>query len=501
MRSSLRLPLALVGAALLPLAGAIAQDVRAEPAPPVAYSAEELDNLVAPIALYPDPILAQALVAATFPDQLQVAADYVREHGTAGVDDQEWDVSVRAIAHYAPVLNMMVERPDWTTALGQAYAAQSSDVMESVQHLRRLAQEQGNLESTPQQAVQVTNQYVSIVPANPRVIYIPTYDPSVIFFRHLGYLGAYPAYWSFGIGFPIGAWLTYDCDWYNSVVYYDGWMGGGWRIAARPFINFSVAYVSPRYAHVRINRAVLYRPVDYDGLRRFNTIHRTANFEARGRDRRADGRDARGWNGGGAANPGGRNRDDGRARGSAYNPGDTRGGDTRQPPSGNGRRGGSNGRPTAQPGSRQDGGSFGPAIVRSPAKPAPAPQTRASGRSFGPTIVRPQPQGREAKPAPQNRSSSRTVSPSIVRPPKRSGGEVIRATPQSRSSAGTIRPTFVRPAKPSPQPAPRQVAPTVRAPSRSPAVRSRPSPSGAARPSVSRGSSAGRSRSGSKGRP
>ena len=117
------------------------------------YTAEELDNLLAPIALYPDPILAQLFVAATYPDQIQLAQRYVEAYGTDDVDDQAWDLSVRSIAHYEPVLNMLAERPNWATAVGRAYALQSGDVMASVQGLRRMAREQGNLASTEQQRV------------------------------------------------------------------------------------------------------------------------------------------------------------------------------------------------------------------------------------------------------------------------------------------------------------------------------------------------------------
>lgn len=523
MRSSVKLPFAFAALLLLPGATALAQDVTTQPAAPVTYSAEELDNLLAPIALYPDPILAQVLVAATFSDQLQVAADFVREHGTANIDDQPWDVSVRAVAHYPPVLNMMVERPDWTVALGQAYAAQSTDVMESVQHLRQMAQEQGNLASTPQQTVQENGSNIVIVPAQPRIIYVPTYDPSVIFFRHIGYLGAWPAYWSFGIGFPIGGWLTYDCDWYNYAVYYDGWMGGGWRIASRPFIRLTVAYVSPRYARVRINRNVLYRPVNYFGLRGYNTIHRTANFEGRARDRRGDGRVVRGgsaWNDGnrrgGEATPGGRDRsrNGGSARGgNEYNNGPTRGSDPRAPSGTTGRQGFGTGTTSGVQGTRNSPQRFGPSMVKPQSKPP-------TSRTIQPRVVRPEPRSK-ATPVSPSQPSARTIRPTIVRPEKRSGGEIIRATPtpSNRSRVQTFGPGIVRPQSSTPvKAAPRRPAPTVRsssrsaptiralprtstvrAPKASSSARSRPAQSRSVRPATS-AAARGKGRSG-KGRP
>ena len=88
------------------------------------FSEQELENLLGPVALYPDALLAQVLVAATFPDQIADAAQYVRANGTATVDEQPWDVSVRAVAHYPSALNTLADKLDWTTALGQAYALQ-----------------------------------------------------------------------------------------------------------------------------------------------------------------------------------------------------------------------------------------------------------------------------------------------------------------------------------------------------------------------------------------
>ena len=85
------------------------------------FSRDQLDNLLSPVALYPDPLLAQLFVAATFPDQVEEAARFVRGNGPNGVDEQDWDVSVRAIAHYPTVIGMMADKIDWTTSLGQAY--------------------------------------------------------------------------------------------------------------------------------------------------------------------------------------------------------------------------------------------------------------------------------------------------------------------------------------------------------------------------------------------
>ncbi|HEX7121394.1 MAG TPA: DUF3300 domain-containing protein [Gemmatimonadaceae bacterium] len=261
MRSHARVAVLLATALLLPaVSRAQDPDTLQQQAP--SFTAEKLDSLLAPIALYPDPLLAQVLVAATFPDQIQEAAEFVRANGTDDIDEQGWDVSVKAVAHYPPVLNRMAERLEWTTELGRAYAAQSGDVMDSVQRLRQLAAAHGNLRSTPEQEVVVRSQYVTIQPAQPTVIYVPTYDPGIVFFQPIFLVKKHHArFFSFGIGFPIGVWLNYDCDWFGRRVFYHGWTGGGWRARSRPFIHINDTYVHPRFAAVPINRSVLYRPM------------------------------------------------------------------------------------------------------------------------------------------------------------------------------------------------------------------------------------------------
>ena len=260
------------------------------------YSANQLDNLVGPIALYPDALLAQVLVAATFPDQIQEAARYVRANGTAGIDEQSWDVSVKAVAHYASALNMMDDKSDWTATLGRAYANQSSEVMASVQRLRAMAAQQGNLVSTQQQQVVNEGSNYVIAPAQPRVIYVPVYDPIVIYTRPVFSAGFASRYWSWGVGFPIGGWLSYDLDWGGRNVYYNGWndayyeYGGGWRARSRPFIQITNVYVSPRYRNVYVNRDVYRRPVDYRNVDRYAGVHRDTYFD----NRRGGSRDGRG---------------------------------------------------------------------------------------------------------------------------------------------------------------------------------------------------------------
>lgn len=260
------------------------------------WTTEELENLLAPIALYPDPILAQVLVAATYPDQLRAALAYVERYGTEGLDAQPWEISVRAVAHYKPVLNLMSEGEDWTIALGQAYATQPRDVMDAVQSLRRMANAQGNLVTDDQQRVVVEREVIRIEPAQPRVIYVPTYDPAVVFFRPIYVAHAHPAYWSYGASYPVGVWLTYDFDWWGHRVYYHGWSIGGpsWVVVARPWVVISPFYVSPRYTTIVVNRRIVHRSFDPRPLRRYTVVHKQTTFDRRGTPGRRVGQADRG---------------------------------------------------------------------------------------------------------------------------------------------------------------------------------------------------------------
>ena len=265
------------------------QQYQDQGAPYENFSPDQLDNLLSPVALYPDPLLAQVFVAATFPDQVEEAARYVREYGQNGIDDQDWDVSVKAVAHYPTVIGMMADKLDWTTSLGQAYVNQSSDVGASVQHLRHLARDAGNLDSSPQQEVLEHDNYIAISPYQPEYIYVPVYDPAIIYYRR-PYYG--PAI-TFGVGFPIGAWLNLDFRWgYGGGwggVYYTGWRREGWgggcwncgwigRSRGRITVVNNV-YINNRYERVNVNRTVINRSVNVNNINRYNYVHRDVRYD------------------------------------------------------------------------------------------------------------------------------------------------------------------------------------------------------------------------------
>jgi hypothetical protein len=225
------------------------------PTQAVPVSQSELKALVAPIALYPDNLVAEVLAAATFPDQVAIADYWLQQNknltGNAlvqAVEKQSWNASVKGLTQFPSVLNNMAKSLSWTSQLGEAYHNQKSEVMAAVQTLRAQAKAAGNLKSTAQMTVaQQTSQTIVIQPANPDVVYVPEYNPAVIY----GYPYVTPGYsagdlavasaLSFGAGIALGAWASGDwgwhawgCDWSGGAVVYNhnafygnaAWHGG-----------------------------------------------------------------------------------------------------------------------------------------------------------------------------------------------------------------------------------------------------------------------------------
>src|SRR6266436_3593149 len=205
---------------------------------------ENLQQLVAPIALYPDSLVAQILAASAFPEQVVEADRWVQAHpdvkGDAlaqAVDQQPWDPSVKALAAFPSVLGNMDKNLSWTSSLGDAYYNQQQDVMDAVQAMRQRAQEAGNLTSTPQQTVTTQDSTIIIEPAEPDIVYVPAYDPWLVYGGPIvAWPGWYPypgiwyggPYLSFGVGFGIGfyggygwGWHHWGSDWHHRSVTYD----------------------------------------------------------------------------------------------------------------------------------------------------------------------------------------------------------------------------------------------------------------------------------------
>jgi hypothetical protein len=216
---------------------------------------QELDNLLASIALYPDPLLAQILPASTYPAEIADAEAWLNSGGTiSSIDGQNWDESVKAIAYYPSILKMMAGNMDWTADLGDAFLNQQEDVTKSIQRLRRQAKNVGNLESASQQTAVIDGDYIEIIPAQPQYIYVPLYDPSVIYIQRWT-PGRLP-FITFGLGLAIGGWLTMDFDWGRHTVIYHGWNRPGWVNHARPhvlinnvYVNRSRPFISQKWKH------------------------------------------------------------------------------------------------------------------------------------------------------------------------------------------------------------------------------------------------------------
>jgi len=223
------------------------------------FSHEELEHLLAPIALYPDPLLAQVLPASTFPEQLVEAEKLVHlRGGNEIIDHQNWDVCVKAVAYYPETLKMMVDKPEWTTAIGQAEVSQPKEVMRAIQRLRHKAREYRYLDTNEQQRIYLDGDDIRIVPVNPRYIYVPKYEPSAVFVqpRRANDTNVVVA---FGVGLLIGSWLNRDVNWHENKVFYHGWKGEGWVAQSKPNVNVANnAYVNSTYVNktVIVNNSV-----------------------------------------------------------------------------------------------------------------------------------------------------------------------------------------------------------------------------------------------------
>jgi hypothetical protein len=253
-----RLILMVISMALI--AGAMAAPTIAQ-APP-SFAPGELDNLVARVALYPDPLLAQVLAAATYSDQIPDAAKWADEHhylnGDALVaaineDHLPFDVSVQALLPFPSVLEMMAGDMNWTTALGNAFLAQPNDVEDAVQRERNTARRYGYLQSNAQVVVS-GDPYITIMPVNARYIYVPAYDPLIVYAApRAGFFVGGAIGWGFGlqigVGFRPWGWGTSRFVWGSHQVFI---AGGVW---GRTWVNRGT-YVHPyvgvqRYAGAR----------------------------------------------------------------------------------------------------------------------------------------------------------------------------------------------------------------------------------------------------------
>lgn len=210
------LPLFLACAVLSSASGLRAVESAPGSPPTPLRTPAELQQLVAPIALYPDPLVALILPAATRPTEIVLALRFLDRGGNAELAGREsWSDAVRALTRYREVLEYLDRNLEWTRQLGEAFLDQPEEVMAAVQAVRARARANGHLSDTREQVVYVEDDFIRIVPASPTIIYVPRYNPTIL------YVSSAPStsFWlSFGVGYGVGSWLNYDCDWrYRSV--------------------------------------------------------------------------------------------------------------------------------------------------------------------------------------------------------------------------------------------------------------------------------------------
>lgn len=229
------------------------------PPPPSQMSPSQLDRLVGRIALYPDPLLAQVLTASTYSDQIPQAAQWADQHrnlqgdalaNAIREDNLQWDASVMALLPFPSVLDMMADDPNWTQQLGDAVLSQRPEVMDAVQRMRKQAHDYGYLQSNPYDRVVDDEGEYEIQPVNPAYIYVPTYDPYVVFaaprpgFFLGGAIRFGPAivigtpFWAWGWAHPYFGWRSHDI-FFDATPWRRGWVNRGYYVHsyARPYVR------------------------------------------------------------------------------------------------------------------------------------------------------------------------------------------------------------------------------------------------------------------------
>lgn len=270
----------LVCAALagMPLAAGFVAPTDAVAQTPAKVSNQQLDSLTAPIALYPDALLAQVLMASTFPQDVTAAAawskansQYKGDDAVKAVASEPWDPSVQSLVAFPQVLETMASKPDWVQQLGNAFLAQPNDVMDSVQRLRKQAQSAGNLKTSEQQKVIVEQSTIQIVPANPQVVYVPTYNPTVVYgtWPYPAYPPVYvppPPGYAIATGFATGLAFGAGVAVANSL-----WGGFNWN-------NHDVNINVNRYNNINVNNRINSNTSTANWNRNANINRNNANF-------------------------------------------------------------------------------------------------------------------------------------------------------------------------------------------------------------------------------
>ena len=417
-----------------PMAPAGAPMTPAEPLPQ-----DQMDALLAPVALYPDQLLTQVLMASTYPLEVVAAARFVQQNPSLqGPDldqallDKPWDPSVQSLAAFPQVLAMMNDKLDWTQQLGDAFLANEPQVMDTVQSLRARAQSAGNLQSTPQQNVVVQEKYIYIEPAQPQVVYVPVYNPTIVYGpwwapRYRPWYWYPPPIYGYPpapIGGVIAAGIVWGTAWAITANNW-GWARPNWgghsinvniNNTTNIFINhrpqYRTQYSNGQWQHLPEHRqGVAYRDsATRDRYQRQGNAGVNTRENYRGYDNsrspprtaadRPPGGNAGGSAGGGSTRPGGSPgaRPPGEAPG--YGTGQRPGGPgtpAGQTPGGGATRPGGPGTPAGQPpgagtGTRPGGPGTRPESPPAPAAQPASPPTRPATPPTSPNANRPTPQ-------------------------------------------------------------------------------------------------------------
>jgi Protein of unknown function (DUF3300) len=263
------------------------------------FSSQELQQLVAPIALYPDALVAQILAASTYPTQIVEADRWMQAHPglqdealAKEVNKQDWDPSVKALTQFPSVLENMDKNLSWTSSLGDAYANQPQDVTDEIQTLREQARNAGHLNSNEQETVTTQGNTIVIEPVDPEVVYVPAYDPWFVYGAPIvAYPGWYPVpgiFWdgiglSFGIGFGVGffdgfgwGWGHWGYDWHDRRAFFDH----------HAFVSHSLDFGQEGFHHGDLGHGN-FGHADFGhanfgggGVRGSSSFHRGSNFRA-----------------------------------------------------------------------------------------------------------------------------------------------------------------------------------------------------------------------------
>ena len=208
--------------------------------PAAKIPADQLDSLVAPIALYPDPMLSQTLVASTYRLEVIQLKQWMDQHEDLGdkalaeaLKKQDWDPSIQVLAALPDVVRLLADNIKWTTDLGNAFLAQQSDVMDAVQRMRKKAKDAGNLKSSQQQLVKTevveSKQVIVVQQAHPQVVYVPSYNPTVVYgapvYAYPPIAYPPPGYYAAGMAISFGAGVAMGAMWSGGWGYNSGWGG------------------------------------------------------------------------------------------------------------------------------------------------------------------------------------------------------------------------------------------------------------------------------------